>query len=421
MSERAKAAHAHITRLKTCQERISSHCDALAVEVDRQCGEMVAAVEAARTRLLTQLANHREARTKAYRDQTANNTRRLHQTTALVQFCIEAIKEPDPAAFMQMGPQLIGRVSDLDLAWDKELSSTSNRLSSYIDLDLDNKNVMRFINTFNFIQMKPPGPPEFLPEECLGQNNSVTATWTPHPTSRVNTYVLEIDDGDGVFKEVHRGPETVCTVEGLHFNTVYQLRVKAHNASGQSPYSSPVAIRTSDTAWFTLDRNLSHPECRLLSGGTSVTCESYEHRVALGSLAFSRGRHYWTFSIDAYNANADVVFGIARTGINKEIMLGNDPHGWAMYIDHQRSWFLHGAAHHGRNEGGVAVGTTVGVLLDLTRGTLAFYVNDEPQGDVAFTDLEGLFYPAVSINRNVSVTLHTSLDPPSDYDSQSDT
>ena len=37
----------------------------------------------------------------------------------------------------------------------------------------------------------------------------------------------------------------MCTVEGLHFNTVYQLRVRAYNASGVSTYSAPVAIRTS--------------------------------------------------------------------------------------------------------------------------------------------------------------------------------
>ena len=50
-----------------------------------------------------------------------------------------------------------------------------------------------------------------------------------------------------------------------------------------------------------------------------------------------------------------------------------------MYIDHQRSWFLHGAAHHGRCEGGISVGSTIGVLLDLNQSTIVFYVNDEQQ------------------------------------------
>lgn len=54
----------------------------------------------------------------------------------------------------QMGPQLIGRVSDLDLTWDKELASSSTRLSPYIDLDIEHKNALRAVNAFNFVQMK---------------------------------------------------------------------------------------------------------------------------------------------------------------------------------------------------------------------------------------------------------------------------
>ena len=43
------------------------------------------------------------------------------------------------------------------------------------------------------------------------------------------------------------------------------------------------------------------------------------------------------------------------------------------------------------------------------------------QGGVAFTDLAGTFYPAVSLNRNCRVRLRTSLEPPtSDLSSGSD-
>lgn len=50
-----------------------------------------------------------------------------------------------------------------------------------------------------------------------------------------------------------------------------------------------------------------------------------------------------------------------------------------MYIDRQRSWFLHGDSHAQRCEGGIVTGATVGVLLDLDRHQLSFYVNEEPQ------------------------------------------
>lgn len=57
-----------------------------------------------------------------------------------------------------------------------------------------------------------------------------------------------------------------------------------------------------------------------------------------------------------------------------------------------------------RTEGGIAKGATIGVLLDLNRKTLTFFVNDEQQGPIAFENMEGLFFPAVSLNRNVQVS-----------------
>ena len=42
-----------------------------------------------------------------------------------------------------------------------------------------------------------PGPAMIIPEECSAENNSVTIAWQPPPTSFVEGYVLEIDDGAG--------------------------------------------------------------------------------------------------------------------------------------------------------------------------------------------------------------------------------
>lgn len=73
-----------------------------------------------------------------------------------------------------------------------------------------------------------------------------------------------------------------------------------------------------------------------------------------------------------------------------------------MYIDHQRSWFLHNNVHSHRTEGGIDVGSTVGVLLDLDRRQLSFYVNEEPQvkclGMFFFAEMAGL---KVFVNRCV--------------------
>lgn len=144
----------------------------------------------------------------------------------------------------------------------------------------------------------------------------------------------------------------------------------------------------------------------------TVTAEGWEHRVALGSVGFSRGVHYWEVTIDKYMADVDAVIGVCRIDVNRDVMLGKDDKGFAMLINWQRSWFQHNGVHDRRVDKGIQTGTVVGVLLDLNMHSLRFLVNGEPQGLMAFGDLYGVFYPAVSVNRGVTMTLRTAMKPP---------
>jgi len=95
---------------------------------------------------------------------------------------------------------------------------------------------------------------------------------------------------------------------------------------------------------------------------------------------------------------------------------GQDERGWSMYIDSARSWFMHSGRHTQRTQGGIGPGSVVGVQLDLNRRTLSFYVNGERQGTgcAAAHDrlpVDTVFYPAVSLNRNVQITLQSGIRP----------
>ncbi|KAF8788802.1 E3 ubiquitin-protein ligase TRIM9 like protein [Argiope bruennichi] len=356
--------------MKRAYTILTENCLQLENNIERECELLIELINVRKQQLIEFIRKERDYKMKSLKEQVTVCTSKLQQTTGLLQFCIEALKETDPTTFLQIGSSLIHRVSNMDLTWAQEIPS-SPWASDEFDLSLDHQSVIHSIESMTFLQMKPPGAPIIIPEECTSENNSITIAWQPHPSSFVEGYILELDDGNnGAF----RYPGTV--------------------------------------AWFTFDPITAHPEIVLSNENLTVTCDSFEHRVVLGSIGFSRGVHYWEVTIVKYDNNADPAFGIARFDVVKDLMLGKDDKGWSMYIDHQRSWFLHADSHENRTEGGIETGSVIGILLDLEQHQLSFFVNDERQGPIAFTDLHGVFFPAFSVNRNVQITIQTALEPP---------
>ncbi|XP_065797566.1 E3 ubiquitin-protein ligase TRIM9 isoform X16 [Muntiacus reevesi] len=342
---------------------------------------------------------------KVVRDQISHCTVKLRQTTGLMEYCLEVIKENDPSGFLQISDALIRRVHLTEDQWGK--GTLTPRMTTDFDLSLDNSPLLQSIHQLDFVQMKasPPVPatPILQLEDCCTHNNSATLSWKQPPLSTVPAegYILELDDGNGgQFREVYVGKETMCTVDGLHFNSTYNARIKAFNKTGVSQYSKTLVLQTSEVAWFAFDPGSAHSDIIFSNDNLTVTCSSYDDRVVLGKTGFSKGVHYWELTVDRYDNHPDPAFGVARIDVMKDVMLGKDDKAWAI------------------TEGGITKGATIGVLLDFNRKTLTFFINDEQQGPIAFENVEGLFFPAVSLNRNVQVTLHTGLQVPDFYSSR---
>ncbi|CAG5928466.1 unnamed protein product [Menidia menidia] len=289
------------------------------------------------------------------RDQITHCTMKLRQTTGMMEFCLEVLKENDPSGFLQISDALIKRVTSSQDQWVK--GALEPKVGADFDLSVSTDSLLQTILQLDFIQGKaesgPPVPaaPLLQLEKCCTRNNSVTLAWrvTLPVGSPIEGYILELDDGNGgQYREVYVGKETMCTVDGLHFNSSYNARVKAYNAVGVGPYSKTVVLKTSDVAFFTFDPTSAHRDIVLSNENQTVSCNSYDDRVVLGTAAFSKGIHYWEVSVDRYDNHPDPAFGVARINTLKDMMLGKDDKAWAMYVDNNRSWFMHNNSHTNR-------------------------------------------------------------------------
>ncbi|XP_019307378.1 E3 ubiquitin-protein ligase TRIM9 isoform X5 [Panthera pardus] len=431
LSDRAKEAKEFLVQLRNMVQQIQENSVEFEACLVAQCDALIDALNRRKAQLLARVNKEHEHKLKVVRDQISHCTVKLRQTTGLMEYCLEVIKENDPSGFLQISDALIRRVHLTEDQWGK--GTLTPRMTTDFDLSLDNSPLLQSIHQLDFVQMKASSPVPATPilqlEECCTHNNSATLSWKQPPLSTVPAegYILELDDGNGgQFREVYVGKETMCTVDGLHFNSTYNARIKAFNKTGVSQYSKTLVLQTSEVdikkllavAWFAFDPGSAHSDIIFSNDNLTVTCSSYDDRVVLGKTGFSKGVHYWELTVDRYDNHPDPAFGVARIDVMKDVMLGKDDKAWAMYVDNNRSWFMHNNSHTNRTEGGITKGATIGVLLDLNRKTLTFFINDEQQGPIAFENVEGLFFPAVSLNRNVQVTLHTGLPVPDFYSSR---
>lgn len=137
---------------------------------------------------------------------------------------------------------------------------------------------------------------------------------------------------------------------------MYNARVKAFNSFCEGEYSATIGLHTAEgklritarsnlqfsvpklkknkitnifhlnaVAWFTFDPALSDANGSGLAFSndlSTVSVDGWDHRVALGSVGFSRGIHYWEFTINKYTPDTDPTFGIARIDVARDQMLG---------------------------------------------------------------------------------------------------
>ena len=122
--------------------------------MDRVVEELVAALHRRKAELLSFAAAERDYKKGALRDQVSRSTAKLAQTTGLIQFCVEVLKEPDPVAFLQVGSSLASRVGNVELRLDKEMGVRQPVVQPELELSLDTSAIISAVANLNFAQLK---------------------------------------------------------------------------------------------------------------------------------------------------------------------------------------------------------------------------------------------------------------------------
>ncbi|XP_039249538.2 E3 ubiquitin-protein ligase TRIM9-like [Styela clava] len=423
LSNKARLAKDLVMHLRSVQDEIQKNSIDFESRAVAQCNALVEAINHKKQELIQRVTAEKEVKCKIVREQLQQCTMKLKQTTGLLEYCIEVMKDNDPAPFLQVSSGLIKRVSATEQQWTEH--HLAPRTKSEFDFDLDASPLLQAIEAFSVTHRRVPEKPIIKVAECASNNNTVTLSWGIHPTSSVEAFVLELDDGArGPFRDVYHGKQTACTIDGLHFNSIYRARVSAYNRAGRSPCSDVVQLQTSEVAIFHMDPGHSHQDFKFTNNYCTLNCTNMENKASLANIGFSKGVHYWEYSVDRYDSsNPDVVVGIAYAKVDKNCILGKDKNAWSMYIDATRTWFLHKGEHTNRCEGGIDVGSRLGVLLDLDKQLLTFYVDQKQRGvSISLEDelvdpktnrpKTRVFFPAASLDRHAQLTLWTGQHHP---------
>ena len=244
-------------------------------------------------------------------------------------------------------------------------------------------------------------------------DSSVALTWLPlrkgGSTSSI-TYEVQMaarqlgtTEGQDVFRSIYTGKRLRCRVDDLMPGQLYRFRLRAiHPSTKVTAWSAVATAETEQGIAFRFDSVNSGPAILVSGNEMSASFRSNETwSTILGTTPFCTGINYWELHLDK-SATSYLFIGVATRDADLTTFLGGDDNGWGFIGDR--------ALYHKRTKVKTygerfSQGDTVGVTLNMDRGTLSFSKNGHDLG-VAFEGLVGSLYPAVAFyNQGQRVSL----------------
>lgn len=234
-------------------------------------------------------------------------------------------------------------------------------------------------------------------------DSSVALTWLPlrmAGSSSSIAYEMQMastqlggKESQDMFRGVYSGKRLRCRVEDLMPGQVYRFRLRAvHPTAKTTAWSAVATAETERGIAFRFDSVNSGPAIFVGGNEMSATFRSNETwSTILGTTPFCTGINYWELHLDK-SATSYLFIGVATRDADLTTFLGGDDNGWGFIGDR--------ALYHKRTKVKAygerfSQGDTIGVTLNMDRGTLSFSKNGQDLG-VAFEGLVGSLYPAVA-------------------------
>ncbi len=244
-------------------------------------------------------------------------------------------------------------------------------------------------------------------------DSSVALTWLPlrkvGSTSSI-TYEVQMaarqlgtTESQDVFRCIYTGKRLRCRVDDLLPGQAYRFRLRAiHPSTKMTAWSAVARAETEQGTAFRFDSVNSGPAIFVSGNEISASFRSNETwSTILGTTPFCTGINCWELHLDK-SATSYLFIGVATRDADLTTFLGGDDNGWGFIGDR--------ALYHKRTKVKAygerfSQGDTIGVTLNMDRGTLSFSKNGQDLG-VAFEGLVGCLYPAVAFyNQGQRVSL----------------
>ncbi|KIH56852.1 hypothetical protein ANCDUO_12964 [Ancylostoma duodenale] len=102
LSEKARTATEEIGRLKQMHDNLNNSCNDFKSNLCIQIDALIEQLQTRKEQLMRHVDEEKDHKKQILREQISRCTAKLSRTTGLIQFCIEALKEPDAATYLQV-------------------------------------------------------------------------------------------------------------------------------------------------------------------------------------------------------------------------------------------------------------------------------------------------------------------------------